>query len=386
MSACSASPVTEVKETPTSEPLAFATATLVSTNTPHPSATLAPPTVAPTVAPVISLVTTQVNVRSAPDKGATSLGLLNYGNRVGVIGKDESGKWFQIIYPENTNTTGWVTAAYVEISINDVDHLPVVQTSEIAPAAPALDSSGTPAPQPTAQDPASTPRTARVTRQIFVRVGPGQTYEPLGTVDAGVIVTLIGRNQNNVWIQIQHESAADGKGWVAAAYLEGANLQGLPYYDNEGKLISSGAPAASPGQAVGSATPISPAFVDGDSLQKPAAKLVFTPGGAREYAYSSDLSSPNGDTSDWVAFTAYEPTNQSTFLFFKLVCTGNGGITAILTKDGIPVPESRPLVCGNYDFAMKVLGGQEYILVLNADGTGGPLRYTWYDLTVKTER
>jgi hypothetical protein len=68
----------------------------------------------------------------------------------------------------------------------------------------------------------------------------------------------------------------------------------------------------------------------------------------------------------------------------RLSCTGNGGVTATLEKDGLPVSEVPQLVCGNYDLAMKVLGGQTYLLVLRADGSGGPLRYISYTLTIST--
>jgi len=114
--------------------------------------------------------------------------------------------------------------------------------------------------------------------------------------------------------------------------------------------------------------------------------LQFSPDSAREFTFSSDLSSPDGDGTDWIAFTPYEPTNQSTYVYFKLECSGNEGITARLEKDGVPVPDVKPLVCGNYDLAMKVLGGKEYVLVLSADGSGSLPRYTRYNLYVRSER
>ena len=61
----------------------------------------------------------------------------------------------------------------------------------------------------------------------------------------------------------------------------------------------------------------------------------------------------------------------------------NGGVTATLEKGGQIVPDSKQMVCGNYNLVMKVLGGQEYMLVLRADGSGGPLRFVDYTLTIK---
>jgi uncharacterized protein YraI len=343
----------------------------------------------PTIAPITASLTAQVNVRVAPDKNATSLGLLNYGQKVQVIGKDASGKWWQVIYPENSSTTGWVTVEYAPIPEDDADRIPVVQSTNSSPQAtiaPAASNETAAAPVAANITPMPASRTAKVKAQIFVRKGPGQMFDTLGTVNAGTVVPITGRNQNNVWVQIQYEGGADGKAWVAAAYLDDANLQGLPFFDNQGMLISSAVAVTNPGQAGATATAFSAAALDGDSEQNPGVRVKFSPDGAGELTFSSELSSPNGDTTDWVAFTPYEPTNQSTYVYFKLECSGNGGITAILEKDGVPVPERKPLVCGNYDLAVQVLGGQEYMLVLSADGSGGILRYAHYTLHIDSKR
>lgn len=360
---------------PSATPLPFATATLPPTLTPRPSATPAPPTITPTLEPIFATLTAQINVRSAPAQSATSLGLLNFGAQVRVVGKNSTGDWWQIVYPENSATTGWVTVAYAPLPEAETAKIPVITDPQAnQPAAPAAN-----------ETPLSAARTASLKAQIFVRLGPGQAYESLGQLNAGTVVTLTGRNQTNVWVQIEYPGGPEGKAWVAGAYLVDANLSGLPYYDNQGQLVFAPTAALNPGQPTPSPTAFSAAALDGDSEQNPAIRQVFSPSEARELTFSSDLSAPNGDLTDWVAFTPYEPTNQATYVYLKLECSGNGGITAILEKDGLPVPETRPLVCGNYDFALRVLGGQEYQLVLNADGSGGTLRYTRYTLTIKSE-
>ena len=367
-------------------PLTFATATLVPTFTPRPSVTPAPPTIAPTISPVTAVLTSQVNVRTKPDQAATALGQINYGTNVQIIGRDPSSAWLQIIYPENTASTGWVSAAYVQVPAGEIDRIQVVQVG-------LNNDTGSPlALQETQQSPSIvfTPtihtHIARVTKQMFVRAGPGQTFGTLGSLTSGTVVIILARNLNNIWIQIQFEGGVDGKAWVASAFLDGVDLSGLPYCDNDGNLIISGVTNVDPGQITPTATAYSPASADGDSEQKPAVRLKFSPETAREFSYSSDLSSPNGDSDDWVAFTPYEPTNQSTYIYFRLDCNGNGGVTATLQKDGTPVPEVKPILCGNYDVAIKVLGGAEYFLVMKADGSGGPLRYVKYALKVYSQR
>jgi hypothetical protein len=281
-----------------------------------------------------------------------------------------------------------VSAEYAPVPEDDAKKIPVSQTSELPaqPTAAPVASNETVAPAAPNATSTSAARTAKVKAQIFVRKGPGQMFDTLGTVNAGAVVTITGRNENNVWVQIQYEDGTDGKAWVAAAYLDGANLQGLPMFDNQGNLIYSPTPGVViPGQPSATATLFSAAALDGDSEQNPGVRLKFSPDGASELIFSSELSSPNGDATDWVAFTPYEPMNQSTYVYLKLECTGNGGITAILEKDGVPVPDRRPLVCGNYGLAMQVLGGQEYMLVLSADGSGGMLRYAHYTLHIDSK-
>ncbi len=140
--------------------------------------------------------------------------------------------------------------------------------------------------------------------------------------------------------------------------------------------------AARPASPLLTPTAFSPAAGDGDSEQSPAVRLVFSPATAESFSYSSDLSSPTGDDADWVAFVPYVPTAEAGYIYLRLDCKGNGGITATVRKDGRPLPDAPQLLCGQYGLALKVLGGQEYLLVLRADGSGGPLRYVAYTLTI----
>jgi uncharacterized protein YraI len=330
------------------------------------------------------VITTQVNVRSAPDANAASLGLLNYMANVQVIGKDSTNGWLMIIYPEKSSTVAWVAASYVQLKDGNLSKLPVMQAS--LPAIPA--DSGTAQPGGTllpAFTPTSSARTAKVTQTINVRAGPASSFDSLGMISAGTTIVLTGRNEINTWLQIEYTGGPEGRGWVAAYYVEGADLQGLPYFDNQGKLIFAPTAVTNPGQPTLTPTSFSPAAADGDSEEKPAVRLEFSPSGAQAFTYSSELSAPSGDDADWVAFVPYIPTKEAGYVYMELDCTGNGGITATLEKDGIPVPEVPKLVCGNYGLAMKVLGGQEYMLVLRADGSGGPLRYANYTLTISTK-
>ncbi len=358
----------------------FFTATLMPTFTPRPSATPAPPTVAPTIAPLEGIAKSQINVRAAPDQNQASLGLLNYLSKLEIIGKDASGKWWQIIYKDSPTGVGWVTAAFVDFK-GDADKVPVVEAPVLT--APAAGTDAAPGTSVVTPAPTSGARTAVVTQNINVRSGPATANTSLGMLDPNTTVTLTGRNEINTWVQIEYPAGPDGKGWVAALYLKDPNLNGLPYYDNQGKLIYAPTQGVDPGQPTLTPTPLAEAAPDGDSEEAPAVHQIFSPDAASVLTYSSELSAPTGDGADWVDFTPYGPANQSTYLYMRLDCTGNGGVTATLEKDGKPVADSPQLVCGIYGLAMKVLGSQEYMLVLRADPSGGPLRYVKYTLTIK---
>ncbi len=372
LTACSAPSAAGPTATTTASPRPFFTATLPPTFTPRPSLTPAPPAAAPTFAPIEGTTGAQVNVRSAPSSNANALGLLPASTRVQVIGRDSSDQWLMVIYPPSSSTTGWVAAGFITLEGREISSLPVMQASaqDLPPAAPLE-------PSPTVN-----PYFATIKTTINVRSGPASAFDSLGMIEAGKVVVLTGRNEINTWYRIEYPIGTEQVGWVAAAYVDALNLQGLPYYDNQGNLVYAPGEGSAPGQPTLTSTAFSPAAGDGDSEQNPAVRLEFSPSGVESFSYSSDLSSPNGDDADWVAFVPYLPTSEAGYVYLRLDCKGNGGITASLRKDGLPLPNAPQLVCGQYSLALKVLGGQEYILVLRADGSGGPLRYVSYTLTI----
>ncbi len=365
------------QETPTPTPPPFYTATLLPTFTPHPTVTYSPPTITPTIQPQDATTNAQVNVRSGPDQAKTSFGLIDFGAKVQIVGKDASEKWWRILYQDAPGGFGWVTAAFITFSGN-ADKVPVVVADDAQPP--------TPNPGETAAatiPPTPSAKTSSVTQKINVRAGPATAFDSLGMIEANTTVTLTGRNEINTWVQIEHVGGPEGKGWVAALYLKDANLNGLPYYDNEGKLLYAPTPGLDPGQPTLTPTGYAPAAPDNDSETEPGARQTLSPDAAGTLIYSNELSSPSGDDVDWVAFTFDGPANQSSYVYLRLDCVGNGGITVTLEKDGNPVADTKTLLCGNYGLGVKVIDQQEYVLVLRADPSGGLLRYISYKLTIK---
>lgn len=372
---------TEVFSTPTLE-VAFSTPTLAPTATTPATLTVAPPTITPTYAPVSVTVNAQVNIRSLPEQSSEVRQIVNLGVELIVVGKSGDGGWLAVQVPQDPSVIGWVSVQFVNISKDLIATfkvvLPIVPTS----AVPEVGQPGVAAP----------PSTATIKNEMFVRSGPGQIYSELGTIAAGTTVTLTGRNETNVWVQIKFDKGVNGVGWVAAAYLEGANLYNLPYFNNQGILINGQTstlpttiPATQPPPAIGptpsNAPGYAPAVADSDSMEKPSVNVVFSPTSSKNFQFTSQVSSPNGDAADWFTFSPYDPTNQSTYVYLRLDCTGNGAITSTLYADG-SAPSPLGLKCGNYGFALKVLGGKKYTIKLEADGSAGDVRLVDYILYV----
>ena len=99
------------------------TATLPPTPIPPPTLTPVPPTPSPTLAPVTGTTSTQLNVRGDPSTSGAPLGMIGPFAKVQIVGKDSSGKWYQIIYPQGKDGKGWIVAQYVQ-----VDNLTAIPT------------------------------------------------------------------------------------------------------------------------------------------------------------------------------------------------------------------------------------------------------------------
>jgi len=64
--------------------------------------------------PVEAQTTSQLNVRSAPSAEGELLGTVQIFDKVQIVGKDPTGGWWMILYPESPTGTGWITAQFVQ--------------------------------------------------------------------------------------------------------------------------------------------------------------------------------------------------------------------------------------------------------------------------------
>jgi len=101
---------------------AAAAPTMQPTLLPESEPTLAPtPTVTesePLIsAPVLTVTADFVNVRNGPDIRYASLGQLEQGQVLDVVGRSEDGQWLQISYPAAPDARGWVKIALDDVQL-----------------------------------------------------------------------------------------------------------------------------------------------------------------------------------------------------------------------------------------------------------------------------
>lgn len=327
------------------------TSTLLPQVAPSPSATPPLPAPQPTVAPVEGITATQVNVRAEPSTVGNVLGVLPANTKLEIIGKDPGGNWWQILYPAGAEGKGWVTAQYVTAS--NAETVPVIGGS--------------------AADP-NNANAAIVQQQINVRSGPGTSFNSLGTLNPQDVVNLTGKDANGAWLQISFAAGPDGKGWVNAAFVQARGVENLPIITEAGQVIGTGTPTGIP--STPTATVI-PAWEDGDSQANPIANVNFEHNGTHILIYSGAISSPAGDSQDWIGFKPY-----SQMVLVSLTCTGNKTLQVEILENDISM--NAPLACGAQMQQIAVKPGSRYSIHLSTAQSTDSLEYFGYTIKIET--
>jgi uncharacterized protein YraI len=305
------------------------------------------------VTPVEGITSTQINVRAEPSTSSKVLGILPANTKVEILGKDPGENWWQITYPQGVDGKGWVTARYI--------------TTTATPEVPSIGGSET--------DP-NQGNIAIVQQPINVRSGPGTDFNSLGTLNPQDVVGLIGKDANGVWLQISFPegSGPEGKGWINAAFVQAQGVENLPIINETGLIVGTGTPTGIPFTP----TPtVIPAWEDHDSSDSPIASVVFEATGTQTLIYNGDLSSPQGDSEDWVAFRA-----SDRIVFVSLKCHGSNSVEAKMLENTFPV--NTYIKCNDPMNQVVVKPDSNYMIHLQAVPSPGVLEYTNYSLTIKT--
>ncbi len=294
---------------------------------------------------------TQINVRAQPSTGSNILGMIPADTKIEILGKDPGGNWYQINYPQGVDGKGWVTAKYVTIA-NGLE-IRVIGAD--------------------GQNP-NNGNVAIVRQQINVRSGPGTGFNSLGTLNAQDVINLIGKDANGTWLQIEFPqgSGPEGKGWVNAAFVQAKGVENLPIVAEAGNVIGTGTPTAILPTATAT---VMPAWLDNDSQSNPATGVVFEPLGTHTFIYSGDVSTPQGDSEDWIQFTPY-----STAVLASVDCN-NKNLQIMAFENGQPI--TFALACGDNLKKLPVKAGLVYLIEIQAPQSAAGLQYIRY--TIKIE-
>lgn len=346
LAGCSLSVQTDIPTT-TSQPIF--TATLQPSPTSRPSETPPPPPPSPTVAPVPGTTSTQLNVRAEPSTLDEVLGILAANVMVQIVGQDPGGNWWQILYEAGPDGKGWVTAQYVQTATQ--------------PEVPVIGGGGTES---------SLGISAVVIQQLNVRSGPGTSFNSLGILNADDVVSLTGRNRAGTWLQIEFAGGPLGRGWVSRGFIRADGVEGLPIVSEAGEVLGTGTPADTP---LPPTPTIVPAPLDADSTNRPVETILFERAGTGVLIYNGDVSTPQGDAEDWIAFTPYDNV-----VFASLQCAGNGSLRAEVVGIGVS------LACNEAEKAVPVQANSMNLLHIEAIPSSSGLEYVNYILTIKASQ
>lgn len=327
-----------------------------STETSAPTDTLVQPTL--TAAPFLveGTLTIKVNVRNGPGITYDSLGQLDAGGKVQVIMQDGTGGWYQIFYPVSSQDHGWVAAQYVTIPTGM--QVPLQAT-------------------PTSAGPSG-----RLLQRLNVRSGPGTSFNSLGLLEANAQVSLTGKNNTASWFQIDYPTGPGGHGWVTAQFVQTGAVSDLPVLDEFGIIVTPGASGTPSGPNLAPTPTIGPALADGDSSTNPAINVTFSAMGTHRFIYSSQVSTPQGDSEDWLAFTPFSSVGTNAALVFSLTCTGNGSLMVEFSQAGKLLSGWGTLGCGDKEKILLLSAGQ-LILVHLVAVSGNGLQVVAYTLDVQ---
>ncbi len=194
--------------------------------TPTPTNTPLPPTTPPFDGPRAEVVARSVNVREKPRFASRTLGYLERGETVGIVGVSAESDWLRIVYPASPDGLGWIPSSgrYVRV-IGSLEAVPLISTSTPTRA------TESPIPAALIAFPPGGIKAEVVVRALHVREGPGVDYPSLGHLSQGDVVEVVGVNADSSWLQIVYPASPDGLGWISGreqyVHLSGS-LEKLP--------------------------------------------------------------------------------------------------------------------------------------------------------------
>ena len=186
----------------------------------------------PAAAPAIvtGVITAKALVaRQGPDKTFKSIISLPKNTILTMVGRNADNSWLQIQIPGKTDL-GWASKDFINVQ-GDVNSLPVVEATESA-------SESKPVSPEVVETAKATAAPAIVTgvitaKELSVRKGPGKTFKAITSLAKNTTLTVVGRNADNSWLQIQIPGKTD-LGWASKDFVKVlGDINSLPVKKNK---------------------------------------------------------------------------------------------------------------------------------------------------------
>lgn len=287
-----------VVATATPEPVAESTTALpeapaetaVSADTPA----LEAPTAAPGEPTVTALV--DLNIRTGPGANYQAIGALRANSSARILGRSSGSHWWKIECPSGYGTECWLSAGAQYSQAANADDV----TIAAAPPAPV---------------PATHVADAPPTHTATAAVSGGDNSTATATATTAAV------NQPTATATTADQPTATPTATAIA------------------NQPTATATATSTATATATITTQQIAPFDNDSLQNPAVSVFFSPTGTRNFTHSNDISYPDGDQDDWVAFEFPNNANSSQNVWLTLECSivgdENARVIANISEDGV---------------------------------------------------
>jgi heat shock protein HslJ/uncharacterized protein YraI len=81
---------------------------------------------------------------------------------------------------------------------------------------------------------------------IFIRTGPGTSFDTIGTAPFGEEGPIIGKSADGQWWAVEVPGAENNTGWVSAAFVEAFNVENVPVIQPPTAPVPTATPTATP--------------------------------------------------------------------------------------------------------------------------------------------
>ncbi len=235
------------------------------------------------------------------------------------------------------------------------------------------------------------PVEGQTTSQLNVRLSPSAASEQVGTLQIFDKMQIVGRDSTNTWWMINFTASPTGKGWITMQFVQvtedttkvpviNASVPGA----NNTPIVEGSPPENGSTPAV-EPTPIyATAPEDGDSVDAPAVNVTLSQNYTPYFSHSSDISSPNGDSDDWVRFQFEGKTGEERIVSVILSCFGSSKVNMELVQNGVIFQSWQNTSCDRpIQLQLYLYVSAPYFLHISPEQGNTALNYVSYDLSVQ---